>query len=227
MRGEQMLEAGDIVSAIRQATISAISAVMRAEVPGNIGYLFFLDGEIAHASTLELEGEPAVSAILGWQAATLSWCERRWPRERSVRRRWTELVEVAPELADEPTPEPEVAMRPTLPALPASSGEVHLPSALGMRQALAHGEFGHAVRVASNGNVIDSRGAMLHLKPILSSCFSLGDSLGAVWGLGPLIAAEAAAPGFHRLLARSTEDTSAVETGASSSLQLVRAFLKL
>jgi hypothetical protein len=61
----------------------------------------------------------------------------------------------------------------------------------------------------------------------LLSSLTLGDSLGASFGLGPLVAAEASAPGFHRLVARSSEDGITVETGGGSALQLARAFLKL
>ena len=116
------------------------------------------------------------------------------------------------------------------PARPATADapvEVHFPSSLGIRQALGRAEFKNALRMSLTGNVTDSRGSAAHLKSILRSSLTLGDSLGAALGLGPLIAAEANAPSFHRLLARSSEETSAVETSGGSALALARAFLKL
>src|SRR6185436_13787802 len=101
--------------------------------------------------------------------------------------------------------------------------EVHFPSALGLRQVLDRAEFLNALRLSSAGNVSDSRGSTAHLKPILRSTLTLGDSLGAALGLGPIIAAEASATGFHRLIARSAEGASAVETAGGNSLQLARA----
>jgi hypothetical protein len=195
-----------------------------------VGYLFFLEGEIVHASTLELEGEPAAVAILTWREVRLSWCERRWPRERSVLRDWNQLV------ASTQTPPPPVAVaavavraEPEARESPAraNASEVHFPSSLGLRQALGRAEFKNALRLAAGGHVSDSRGSAAHLKPILRSTVTLGDLLGTTLGLGPLIGAEASAPGFHRLVARSAEDASAAETAGGNALQLVRAFLKL
>jgi hypothetical protein len=219
----------DILLAIRQAAMRGASAVMRIEVTGDVGYLFFLEGELVHASTLELEGEQAVDAILSWRAGAPAWCDRRWPRERSVHRSWSELASAsasasraaAPAVPDEPPAQPSTASA----AEPAA--EAHFPSSFGLRQALSRPEFRNALRLGTGGRVGDSRGSTAHLKPVLLASFTLGDSLGAALGLGPLVAAEASAPGFHRLLARSSEDAAAAETAGGSALQLARAFLKL
>lgn len=81
----------EIALALRQAGVSCISTVMRAEVPGNVGYVFLRDGEVVHATTLELEGEDALRAILRWRKASLAFCERHCPLGRSVKRPWSEL----------------------------------------------------------------------------------------------------------------------------------------
>jgi hypothetical protein len=225
----------DLNLVVHRARVGGASAVLCVEVVGNVGYLFFLEGEVVHASTLELEGEPAVVAILTWREVRLSWCERRWPRERSVLRDWNQLAAAAQAPAPAaPTPspvaaivsakvEPEVREPPAL----AHASEVHFPSSLGLRQVLGRAEFKNALRLAAGGHVTDSRGSVAHLKPILRSTVTLGDLLGATLGLGPLIGAEASAPGFHRLVARSAEDASVAETSGGNALQLVRAFLKL
>jgi hypothetical protein len=222
----------EISAAVRQAVMANVTSVMRIEVTGDVGYLFFLEGELVHASTLEHEGERAVTAILAWGKGEPGWCERRWPKQRTVQRSWNELaaMSAAPAAASFEQDDP-----PTLPNnTPAESEpqpepppEVHFPSSFGLRQTLSRAEFKNALRIGRGGNVGDGRGGTAHLKPILLSSFPLGDSLGAVLGLGPLIAAEASAPGFHRLVARSSEDVSAAETGGGSALQLARAFLKL
>lgn len=221
---------GDLMAVVHQARIGAVSAVLCIETTGNVGYLFLRDGEIVHASTLELEGEPAVTDILTWQEVRLTWCERRWPRERSVLRGWNELVAAVSALP------PAVALEPVAananwqtrePPPRANAPEVHFPSALGLRQTLGRAEFKNALRVAAGGHVSDSRGSVAHLRPILRSTVTLGDLLGAALGLGPLLGAEASAPGFHRLIGRSAEEASAAETVGGNSLQLVRAFLKL
>jgi hypothetical protein len=221
----------EISAAIRQAVVASVSSVMRIEVTGDVGYLFFLEGELVHASTLEHEGERAVTAILAWGEGEPAWCERRWPKQRTVHRSWNELAAMAPAPAAVRFDEDNL---PTLPITPVEreqpaepQPDVHFPSSFGLRQTLSRAEFKNALRISSGGNVGDGRGGTAHLKPILLSSFPLGDSLGAALGFGPLIAAEASAPGFHRLVARSSEDVSAAETGGGSALQLARAFLKL
>jgi hypothetical protein len=222
----------EIGAAIRQAVMASVSSVMRIEVTGDVGYLFFLEGELVHASTLEHEGEPAVIAILAWGKGEPAWCERRWPKQRTVQRSWNELAAMSAAPAAASFEQDDL---PTLPnntpaesePQPETQPEVHLPSSFGLRQTLSRAEFKNALRISRGGTVGDGRGGTAHLKPILLSSFPLGDSLGAVLGLGPLIAAEASAPGFHRLVARSAEDVSAAETGGGSALQLARAFLKL
>lgn len=217
----------DILAAVRQAAMAMVSSVIRVEVAGNVGYLFFLSGELVHGSTLELEGEPAVNAILSWREADLAWCERRWPRERTVFRSWSELC-----ATPEPPPvAPIEDERPTAPAIPLEASEpapeVRFPSSFALRQMLNRAEFKNALRINVSGVVADTRGSTAHLKPILLSALSLGDSLGAALGLGPLIAAEASAPGFYRVVARSGEDGMAAESAGGSTVALTRAFLKL
>lgn len=231
----------DVIAAARQATIAAVSAVMRVEVSGDVGYLFFLEGELVHAATLELEAEAAASTILAWQDARLAWCERRWPRSRTIFQPWSELSGAPAVAASAPESVPPASVAAAAPAAqhsiastaddesdePATSPEVHFPSSFGLRQVLARAEFKNALRLGNAGNVTETRGSTTHLRAILRSSLTLGDSLGAALGVGPLIAAEASAPAFHRLVMHSTEDASAAETSGGSALQIARAFLKL
>ena len=209
----------EIVLSVRRATVASVSAVMRVEVTGDVGYLFFLEGDIVHAATMDLEGEAAVTTIFGWSEGQLAWCERRWPRERSVFRSWSQLADSAAPTTTPPDDEPQTA--------PSAPPAVHLPSSLGLRQTIGRAEFKNALRLTASGHVSDTRGSTAHLKPILLSSLTLGDSLGQAFGLGPLIAAEATASGFHRLVARSAEDAAAGEIGDGYTLRLARAFLKL
>jgi len=187
--------------------------------------LFFLKGDLVHASTLDREGEAAASVIANWQPAVPPcWCERRWPRERSVTRRFLELLDDG-EREQSVGPGPIEMHEPDPPSSEVDE-TAHFPSTFGLRQVLGRAEFKNALRMRS-GVVGDSRGSSSHLRSIVQATMTLGDSLGAVLGLGSLIAAEASAPGFHRLLARSADELVAVETADPTTLPLTRAFLKL
>jgi len=214
-----------LIFTVRQAEITAKTGVLRVEVVGDVGYLFFLKGDLVHASTLDREGEAAASVIANWQPAVPPcWCERRWPRERTVTRRFVDLLEEQdPAASVAPAP---VEVREPSQASSEGAEAAHFPSTFGLRQVLGRAEFKNALRMRS-GVVGDSRGSSSHLRSIVQATMTLGDSLGAVLGLGSLVAAEASAPGFHRLLARSADELAAVETADGSTLPLTRAFLKL
>jgi hypothetical protein len=216
--------------------------VLCAEINGDVGYLFFLKGELVHASSLDLEGESAAAEILAWQAATLSWCERRWPRERTISKNLDDLLQarpVAPSVSvgvvqppppsavdDEEEPPPQSRSRVGSPK-PVVSPEPRLPSAGGVSRALLAGGFKNVVRVNAGGHVTEARGSHHHLKSIVHASLALGDLLGTALGLGPLLAAEASASDFHRLVARSNDGASAAEGPGGPALSLARAFLKL
>lgn len=207
---------------MRHAEITAKTGVMRVEVRGDVGYLFFERGDLVHASTLDREGEAAVQSIATWEQAAPCWCERRWPRERTVMRKFIELLDEAR------ATERSAPARVTEPPREAPSGEApsHFPSSFGLRQVLWRDEFKNVLRLSA-GAVADSRGSSGHLRSIVQATMTLGDSLGAALGLGPLVAAEASAPSFHRLLARSADELAAAETPDGAALPLARAFLKL
>jgi hypothetical protein len=214
----------------RQAEIAEASGVLRIEVSGDIGYLYFLEGALVHASTLELAGEEAVLAMLGWDSPTPAWCERRWPRERNVHRSFSQLLSepasasAAQASRAEPEPEPEAAAAEHALASPPSSA--HFPSSFGLRQALGRASLGNVLRL-KDGVATNTRGASDHLRPIAQSTLTLADWFGASLGVGPLIAAEASTHNLHRLLARSSEENIVVEASTSHALRVVRAFLKL
>jgi hypothetical protein len=225
MRSERRLETTDIVSALRHASISGVSAVMRVEVVGDVGYVFLLDGEPAHASTLELTGEAAVRAILSWGSGNLAWCERRWPSERSVHLSWAELrARPEPEILEPPL---VVVQEPVAVERGLRAEDVRLPSSVAIRRLLAHADSKSALCLTNAGAIAHHIGSARHLAEIVRGSLLLGDCLGAALGLGPLLAAEACAPGLHRLLARSSDESSIVESSDSAGLELARAFLKL
>jgi hypothetical protein len=218
----------------RRAVFSGHSAVLCAEVSGDVGYLFFLKGELVHASSLELEGEAAAAEILCWREARLSWCERRWPNTRSITKDVSELLRQPPpmpvdlagplDVEDEPPPESQARPATTSPRF---SSEPRFPTATGVSRALLGAGFKNALCVSSAGLVGEARGNYQHLKAIVHGSALLGDLFGTALGVGPLIAAEISSTGFHRVLARSGEGGAAGETVGGNALVIARAFLKL
>lgn len=223
-----------VASLARAACSSGRAAVLCAEVPGDVGYLFFLKGELVHASSLDLEGEAAAVEILTWQDASLGWCERRWPRERSISKDLSELLELAarpPEyparmLEREEQPPPESQARVVSPST-SPPPAARFPTAAGVSRALSNDGFKNVLSVDGSGTVAETRGSHRHLKAVVHATTVLGDLFGEALGLGPLIAAEASSRAFHRIVARSNDGITVAETSGGSALTLARAFLKL
>jgi hypothetical protein len=223
--------ADSIASVARRVCLSGQSAVLCAEVPGDVGYLFFLNGALIHATSLDLTGDTAAAEILRWQSASLSWCERRWPRDRSVTQSLDELLQQAPDNAaavagqreDEPPESEARRAQPTDQVTPAP----RLPSATGVARALLGDGFKNALSVDGSGLVSGTRGSHEHLKAVARSSALLGDLFGEALGVGPLIAAEASSSGLQRIIARSSGGSAAAETSGGNALHLARAFLKL
>lgn len=237
--------ADDIASVARRVSLTRQSAVLCAEVTGDVGYLFFLEGKLVHASSLDLEGDAAAVEILHWHAPNLSWCERRWPRQHSITKDLGELLLQAPAPLSEPfslsepapaavpdafevelEPPPESGPRRPAPAV-AVAFEPRFPTVAGVSRVLLAGGFKNALSLNGNGRVEEAHGRHEHLRSVVQATPPLGDLLGAALGVGPLVAAEACGAGFHRLVARSTDGVVAAETSGGDALLLARAFLKL
>lgn len=230
-------EQESVAAIARAACVSGHAAVLCAEIPGDVGYLFFLKGELVHASSLDLEGEAAAVEILGWQGASVGWCERRWPRERTVLRDIDELVDLGAQRAssgisslerdeEEDLPPPESQARVTSPSTAPLAG-VRFPTAAGVSRALLNDGFKNGLSVHGSGLVGETRGSYQHLKAVIWATTALGDLFGESLGLGPLLAAEASTRTFHRIVARSNDGTTAAETTGGSALSVARAFFKL
>jgi hypothetical protein len=234
------IESEESVAAVaRAACLGGHTAVLCAEVPGDVGYLFFLKGELVHAASLDLEGEAAAVEVLAWQGASLGWCERRWPRERTIAKDLSGLLESiatqplittspadseaeeAEEAEEEPPPESQARRAPP------SALHARFPTAVGVSRALLCDGFKNVLSVNGSGLATEARGSHQHLKAIASASTVLGDLFGEALGLGPLFAAEASSSAFYRIVARSADGSTVAETTGGSALSLARAFLKL
>lgn len=230
----ELAERDEVAEVARRTCRAGHPAVLCVEIMGDVGYLFFSAGELIHAVSLDLEGDRAAVEILSWQGARLSFCERRWPRARSVTQELGQLLQqsrLAPAQVTGPArPLDAVAAEmpsPRAEAVAAPAIEPRLPTPAGLSRALRGDGFASSLFLDSDGRVHEARGHSDHLKPIIQASLRLGDSFGEAFGLGPLVAVEAAGGGLHRIVARSSEGAAAAEAPGSGCLQVARAFLKL
>jgi hypothetical protein len=75
--------------------------VIRVSSKGQVGYLYFADGQIVHASLGDNQGESAALTILSWSEGSFDPCDRSWPARASINVVWQGLLLRAAQLRDE------------------------------------------------------------------------------------------------------------------------------
>ena len=82
----------------------------RVDSKGRRGYLFFDGGEIIHARTGSLVGEPALFEMLSWPSGIITPADVAWPARPTLRDGWQHLLLRAAQAMDE-TPSPTTGIR--------------------------------------------------------------------------------------------------------------------
>ncbi|MDX2053707.1 MAG: DUF4388 domain-containing protein [Polyangiaceae bacterium] len=67
----------------------------------NSGYLMFSGGQVVHAMTRALRGEAAALEILSWQYGSVEPCSLRLSDQRTIAKKWQELLMLAAQRSDE------------------------------------------------------------------------------------------------------------------------------
>jgi hypothetical protein len=81
--------------------LSRSRRVIRVTTVHAVGYLFFADGQVIHASIGDLEGEEAAREILSWSQGTFEPCERPWAPRATITKSWQALLLHAVQAQDE------------------------------------------------------------------------------------------------------------------------------
>jgi hypothetical protein len=207
------------------------SRVVRVTTVGNVGYLFFEGGNIVHASTREFEGEAAAFEVLQWNQGTFEVCERAWPDQPSITISWQNLLlrvaqakderargkvvvlpskERAAEPDDEPTLIAEVPMSMKTPTN-GTAADWHVD------------DFEVAVRLAPNGDVLDSRGTVENFADMAAYAARIAEILGDLLGLEGFRGLEAASRKGRCLILMEQEGTVlAVKPSPRADVSLIK-----
>lgn len=75
--------------------------VVRVASAGRVGFLYFSDGEIVHATTRNLTGERAAMEIMAWNDGVFEVCKLALPEHGTISVRWQQLLLAAAKARDE------------------------------------------------------------------------------------------------------------------------------
>ena len=74
---------------------------LRVSSQGQVGFMYFRDGNVVHASTLRATGEPAMREMLRWTTGSVEPWPARWPERESISAPWQSLLLGAAHAADQ------------------------------------------------------------------------------------------------------------------------------
>jgi hypothetical protein len=73
---------------------------LRVSSQGQVGFMYFRDGNVVHASTGRATGEPAMREMLRWTTGSVEPWPARWPERESITAPWQSLLLGAAQAAD-------------------------------------------------------------------------------------------------------------------------------
>jgi hypothetical protein len=73
---------------------------LRVNSQGQVGFMYFRDGNVVHASTLKATGEPAIREMLSWTTGSVEPWPARWPERETISAPWQSLLLGAAHAAD-------------------------------------------------------------------------------------------------------------------------------
>jgi hypothetical protein len=227
------LRQANLPDLVQMECLSRSQRAIRVTTVGNIGYLFFAEGQVIHASTLELDGEAAAREILLWSQGTFEPCERPWPAKPSIAKSWQVLLLEAAHAADE-------RMQRNLVSLPAPprpaeekasfvSQEVETMTKNSLADAgLKKDEPRLALRLNAQGSLVSSHGASEDFAEMVAYACRLVEVIGDLLGMDGFQALEYASNDGRCFIYREpTGDTVVLKTADPHTIGQLRERLGL
>jgi hypothetical protein len=192
--------------------------IVRVSSRGLLGFVFFRDGDVVHATTGRQNGEAALGEMLSWQDGVFETWTGSWPDRETINTPWQRvLLEVAQAKDEARAPKvlsfpPRENKGPTaVPSMPAARPSAPLET----------------VTLSADGKVIRG-GSSSDLPEAAAYAVELGDLVGEFLGLDGLRALEVEFETAHFLVGRATDGSVvAAKAGRPEDLNELKKELKL
>ena len=182
------LRQANLPDLVQMECLSRSRRAIRVTTVGNIGYLFFAEGQVIHASTLELDGEEAAREILLWSRGTFEPCERPWPTKPTIHKSWQVLLLEAAQTEDERLQRNLVALpappRPAEEQVSFGSQEVETMTKNSLADAASKKDEPRiALRINAHGALVSSHGASEDFAELVAYACRLVEVIGDLLGM--------------------------------------------
>ncbi len=95
------LEGASLVELIQMECMRGMRRIIRVTSQGRVGYLFFDQGQVMHATAAGRIGESAAMWLLSWKNGTFETADQPWPLRTTIHCNWQKLVLTAAQREDE------------------------------------------------------------------------------------------------------------------------------
>jgi hypothetical protein len=219
---------------VQMECLARARRVVRVSSGDEVGYLYFADGQIAHAQTRRAAGEAAALEILQWQNGSFEPCQRIWPPVATIQTSHEALLLQVAKVRDEARAEDNLVTFPgRLPAAaPDDTEEIQILEIEqeGEQMAMATTieepagvDFPVALRLGPNGTVIRNKGASEDLAAAVAYATRLTELMSELLGAGRFVAMECAfKEGRCLMFAESNGDTVALRPRPDANLTPLR-----
>ena len=193
------LEGLSLFDLVQMECLARSRRVVRVASTGRVGYLFFQDGEIFHATTKNLVGESAALEMLEWTDGTFEPCNIAWPERGTVKMGWQNLLLGAATSKDEQSAGnlvrlPKRKSQTSADADDLTNDSEELSAAdeettvKPMSERPGPSSSQRSVRIDSNGQVLSSTGDTGDLAGFAAYASRVGELIGQSLGLGRFLA---------------------------------------
>ncbi len=179
------LEGASLFDLVQFECLDRERKILRVAAAGKTGFLYFREGNLVHASTVDAVGESAVRAMLGWERGQVSHAEGQWPAHESITSSWQSVLLRIAHAEDEDERTDNVVTFPSRESAVVSAQEASMqePSRDGDETGV------HVVRITSSGDV-RAAACDREMAESLAYVIELGDLVGETLALGRTTAME-------------------------------------
>ncbi|HSC86871.1 MAG TPA: DUF4388 domain-containing protein [Polyangiaceae bacterium] len=193
------LEGASLAELIQIECLRGVRRIIRVTSEGRIGYLFFDQGQVVHATAAGRVGDSAAMWLLSWKNGTFEATEQPWPLRTTIQSSWQNLLLTAAHREDEEARESlpdssEVIAAAKVGVSDASgeftrasaapASETHAPEEMPVTEANSTDpEVLRAVRMDAEGNVLSHVGVVGEFADISAYAVRLSVLIGEALGL--------------------------------------------
>jgi hypothetical protein len=228
------LRQANLPDLVQMECLSRSRRAIRITTVGNIGYFFFADGQVIHASTLELEGEAAAREILLWSQGTFEPCDRPWPPKPTIHKTWQALLLEAAQAQDERARRSVLALPQQRPGdgktrpIPQEAEPMSMSKPSLADASFKNDEPRLALRLSAQGAILNSHGASEDFAEMVSYACRLVEVIGDLLGMETFHALEyASGDGRCFIYREKNGDIVAVKSGDAQTIGQLRERLGL